>query len=195
MKVKMEGIKMQTRKDFTKLIDNMNLKIGVEIGVGRGRFSRYLLRNSNLCLLYSIDCWKKFEGDFYVDERNDSQFMNDIRYFETIIRLWKFRLGSNVIIRMMSKDAIELFKDNSLDFVYIDANHSYEKNLMDIKKWYKKIRKGGILSGHDYVNGTFGVTDIRVKDAVDDFVKENKLKLNVTKEKEFPSWWLVKRAY
>ena len=48
-------------------------------------------------------------------------------------------------------DAVKTFEDNSLDFVYIDGNHDFLNVAQDIHYWFKKVRPGGILSGHDYV--------------------------------------------
>ena len=47
-------------------------------------------------------------------------------------------------------DAVKDFPDRSLDFVYIDANHDVRHVIEDIEEWSKKIKKGGIISGHDY---------------------------------------------
>lgn len=52
--------------------------------------------------------------------------------------------------KMKSKKAVELFKDNSLDYVFIDGDHSYEEVCHDIDAWRMKVKKGGILAGHDY---------------------------------------------
>lgn len=49
------------------------------------------------------------------------------------------------------------FKDNYFDMVFIDADHKYEKIKQDILSWYPKIKKGGIISGHDYTINKFGV--------------------------------------
>ena len=54
------------------------------------------------------------------------------------------------IIRKSSKGAIKQFPNRSLDFVYIDADHSYKECKWDISHWMKKVRVGGILSGHNY---------------------------------------------
>ncbi|GAI57889.1 unnamed protein product [marine sediment metagenome] len=84
----------------------------------------------------------------------------------------------------MSADAVNLIPDN-LDFVYIDGNHAYEFVKEDIKNYWPKVKKGGVFGGHDYYN----LSKAReVKKAVDEFVKENKLKLftgNI-------DWWVVK---
>jgi hypothetical protein len=47
-------------------------------------------------------------------------------------------------------DALKDFEDDSLDFVYIDSNHDFINLAMDVQYWLRKVRKGGILSGHDY---------------------------------------------
>ena len=71
--------------------------------------------------------------------------------------------------RMTSAAAIHRFPDRSLDFVYIDALHTYEGAKIDINMWRHKIKPGGILGGHDYeptfpgviqaVDETFGKPD------------------------------------
>ena len=54
-------------------------------------------------------------------------------------------------MRMTSHQASKMFSDNSLDFVYIDANHSYESVREDLKIWYPKVTNGGYLFGDDYL--------------------------------------------
>jgi len=53
-------------------------------------------------------------------------------------------------VRCSSLDAALLYKNESLDFVFIDADHSYKEVKKDILAWMPKIKNGGILSGHDY---------------------------------------------
>ncbi len=47
-------------------------------------------------------------------------------------------------------EAAEDFEDNSIDFVYIDANHGFKYVAEDLWEWSKKVRSGGVISGHDY---------------------------------------------
>jgi hypothetical protein len=51
---------------------------------------------------------------------------------------------------MSSIEAAETYLDNSLDFVFIDAAHDYDSVKQDIISWLPKVKKGGIISGHDY---------------------------------------------
>jgi Methyltransferase domain len=67
-------------------------------------------------------------------------------------------------IRLTSGEAVYMYSNESLDFVFIDANHVYEAVMMDIDSWKRKIKPGGYIAGHDYkdedvrraVNDTFG---------------------------------------
>jgi predicted O-methyltransferase YrrM len=61
-------------------------------------------------------------------------------------------------LRKPSVEAALDFKDESQDFVFIDADHSYEAVKADIEAWYPKVRPGGMLAGHDYNEPSCGVT-------------------------------------
>lgn len=53
-------------------------------------------------------------------------------------------------IRMNSIEAANLYADNSLDFVSIDAAHDYDNVKADILAWLPKVKPGGMLAGDDY---------------------------------------------
>lgn len=53
-------------------------------------------------------------------------------------------------MQMFGKDAATFFKDGFLDFVYIDADHTYEAVVADINDWKGKVKKGGYIAGHDF---------------------------------------------
>jgi len=72
------------------------------------------------------------------------------------------------LMRLDSVDAAKLFLNGYFDLVFIDADHSYNGVTADIKAWMPKIRKGGIISGHDYTDG-LERKGCFVKQAVDDF--------------------------
>jgi|TARA_R110000824_G_scaffold2570_4_gene11849 predicted O-methyltransferase YrrM len=63
--------------------------------------------------------------------------------------LWK-RYKNIFQINNWTVNASRLFDDESIDFVYVDADHSYKGCMADLEAWYPKLKKGGILSGHDY---------------------------------------------
>lgn len=162
---------------------------GVEIGVDKGEFSEIILCNSNLKILYSVDPWKLFSKEKYNDVINISQEQYDAHKHETEQKLSKFGDRSK-IFQMTSEEAVKLFKDESLDFVYIDANHKDAKQ--DIELWYPKVRAGGILAGHDYIpDGQYSEGIFGVKGAVDEFVKKYNYKLFITNE-SWNSWYIIK---
>ena len=181
-----------TRDQLPHLLKGLNLNgMGAEVGVREGEYSEMILAGSNLSILYSIDSWTEFNQKEYKDIANVSQKLQDYRYLKTIIRLMKFR-NRSVCLRMKSEEAVKLFKDNSLDFIYLDANHSYKNCKLDITIWWPKLKKGGLFAGHDYLNGNLPAGIFGVKKAVDEFVGREKLKLFTTKEKKYPSWYLIK---
>jgi predicted O-methyltransferase YrrM len=52
-------------------------------------------------------------------------------------------------IKLFSTEASKMFKDQSLDIVYIDGDHSHAAVMEDIKHWLPKVKEGGYIAGHD----------------------------------------------
>ncbi len=189
-------LQIEFRNQLPILVKKLGLVgVGVEVGVQTGIYSEKILKLSNLKRLYSIDCWKSLEG--YKDIANKNQIKQYYYYLKTIIRLFKFGKRSR-ILRRFSKDAARLFADNSLDFIYIDAQHSYEGCKEDIREWWPKLKKEGIFAGHDYVNGKLLEGEFGVKRAVDELIKEKKQELFVIsaekgRDAKWPTWYLIKK--
>ena len=174
-------------KTLIDLFRRLGLKIGAEIGVERGIFSKRICKANPQLKLYSIDAWQFVKGyrDHVPQERLDG-FEKETRE-----RLKSFNCE---VIKGFSMDVVGKFDDESLDFVYIDAAHDYKSVKDDISEWDKKVRKGGIVAGHDYLSKLHG-TDYGVKRAVDEWVKKNKIMhLFILQEnlKKSPSWFYVK---
>jgi len=182
-------IQIKHRRQFPELFDSMNLKVGAEVGVYKGDFSKHILENSNVTTLYSIDPWKN-EEDLPIQE---------------LINICKDKLlpfaERSVIVISPSLEAVNMFEDNQLDFVYIDADHRYQGVKNDLIAWWTKVKTGGVFAGHDYSKRGKGIVPEQAKDsnrgrkgviqAVDEFVAQHHLSLNLTGEK-CKSWWIVK---
>jgi predicted O-methyltransferase YrrM len=131
------------RNDLALLFAELGFTKGAEIGVLFGRYSKILCETNPKLRLYSIDPWLA-----YKEYRNlHTQKINNDLYERTKKNLAPFNCE---IIRKMSMDAVKDFPDNSLDFVYIDGNHEFTSEANDIHEWSKKVKPGGIISGHDY---------------------------------------------
>ena len=131
------------RNQLAQLFAQLGFKTGAEIGILTGEFSEVLVRDNPHIKLYCIDPWQAY--DDYKDEKHQ-------KAFDTYYQAAKDRLApyNCQIIRKYSLDAAKDFPDQSLDFVYIDGNHNLQNVINDIAVWSKKIRVGGIISGHDY---------------------------------------------
>ena len=135
-------------------------KVGVEIGVYRGQNSEELLAAFPSLYLYLVDLWKEWSvGDPYYETRHmgkQTQEQWNAVYDEARTRIEKFRDRAQ-ILQEESVVASSRFGQGELDFVFIDADHSYEAVKKDIQSWLPKIRKGGLISGHDYGKSYGGV--------------------------------------
>ena len=138
------------RDDLAKLFAELDFKVGAEIGVWRGEYSETLCKANPNLHLYSVDSWQlssyeKLEQEIAL---NAPQSYFDTKYREAVQRLKPYNC---TIVKKDSMPALADFADNSLDFVYIDANHDFVNFTNDLHYWLKKVRPGGIMSGHDYV--------------------------------------------
>jgi len=130
------------RSDLPQFFVDMGYRVGAEIGVEEGYFSDELC--SVGLKIFSVDPWIHHPNWRY---QRTQEAMEKI-YNRAVKRLGKY--PDNTIIRKFSMDAVGDFKDESLDFVYIDGNHEFRYVAEDLYEWSKKVRKGGIVSGHDY---------------------------------------------
>jgi len=185
------------RAALRELKDKKDL-IGAEIGVWRGGNAVEILNGLDVKKLYLIDPYAIYDGwGFKVIGNGNHDLTRQ-----------KDQVWENLILsRSMAKEALKPFEDKvvwiekpsseavevveeSLDFVYIDGNHDYEFVKEDIELWTPKIKKGGLVSGHDY--------DIPyTAKAVDDYCKKHKIKLEtrfnkLTTDAGPKDWWFIK---
>jgi predicted O-methyltransferase YrrM len=160
--------------------------VGVEVGVWHGEGAKYMLENCpEITRLYLIDPYEKayefnecklppqgFKENAFKDAITDA-VKNTMKWSE---KAW--------FIFARSVEAVKTI-DEPLDFVYIDANHDYKYVLEDCNTWLPKIKKGGIISGHDYNRSP----DDDVKNAVNSFIESKGLVLTGS----VPDWWCYVR--
>jgi hypothetical protein len=175
---------------LSEIINQNNLKIGCEVGIGYGLHAENILKNTNIEKLYLVDPMEYYENDaFPIDIVNNGGF--ELLKDEILLNLKKYEKRYEFFRTTSTGISNSQIPDNSLDFVFIDGNHSYEYVKNDLEFWYKKVKNSGYITGDDYENYNFGV-----KQAVDEFVEKNNFILTfVTKEgKEKSGIFLIKKT-
>ena len=134
------------------LLRNKPCARGAEIGVFKGVFANRMFKHlPEIQTYYCIDPWAH-DKEYLKSLRKNSNEMktspnNAYKAFLNNTNTWKKK---RIILRMTSMQALDKVVDGSLDWVFIDGNHTYPHAKQDIIGWSKKLKVGGLLSGHDY---------------------------------------------
>lgn len=166
------------------------LRLGCEVGVQCGEHAETLLQ-AGVDFLFLVDLWAQQPDYFDVANVHDAHHQQN--YEETLIRMAKYP-GRFSVKRGASVALAREFNDGYFDFVYIDANHNLEPVRADLRAWYPKVRPGGWLCGHDFLNNTdYCGTGFAVEAAVREFCAEiGVTELCVCPDEPFPNWHFVK---
>lgn len=140
--------------DFNKLYDRMINEVSeghfVEVGSWLGKSACYMaemIKRSGKHIAFDcVDLWS-LEGNDPWYKQAFEKYGNIFEIFQTNISKTGYKVG---IKRMPSVEAAKLYENESLDFVFIDANHQYKWVKEDIQAWLPKVKKGGYIGGHDY---------------------------------------------
>ncbi len=150
-----KGDQIQGLIDLWNCID-IDVKEMVEVGSAYGESVNVWSQLNKEMKIHCVDTWGGQKGGGV--EKN---------YGEIAFKVFSDRILNNkniIVVREKSIIASKNFSDNSLDFVYIDANHSYKCVTGDLDAWYPKVRVGGYVGGHDYKDKF-----IESKTAINDF--------------------------
>jgi hypothetical protein len=123
----------------------------VEVGAWKGQSAAYMgveIANSGKKIDFHVIDW--FKGSDEPAHHSDRDVregrLKEVFHQNTapVAHLMKVHEG-------MSAPSANLFRDNSVDFVFIDAAHDYDNVKADIQAWLPKVKSGGLLSGDDYI--------------------------------------------
>jgi predicted O-methyltransferase YrrM len=152
---------------FQLLYSNMVNKFGnnstfVEIGTWKGKSAVYMAEkikdSGKRILFYTIDIFTGEDGyDYDQDVKDGNLFEKFTQNIEPVKTYIQPLVGDSKIL-------YENFKNESIDFLFVDGDHRYKSVKEDLKLWFPKIKPGGIISGHDYNEPSCGV-----RQAVDEF--------------------------
>jgi len=138
-------------------------------------------RNKTDRIFYCVDNWNGVPDVYLISNDVAKEYKGNKLYkqFTENIKPVKDYIK---VLSMPSIEASKQFDDNYLDFVFIDAGHEYEEAKSDIDAWYPKLKKSGILAGHDYTDEFPGVIK-----AVNEFCKKH----NLSKKILETSWIII----
>lgn len=138
------------------MLEKLKWKTAIEVGVQKGLLAKKMLDNWPSNTEYKlVDLWGREDGYKEPGEHSNSFHENALR--ETKRRVKPYMDKVEFFI-MRSTDAAKKIEDNHFDFVYLDARHDYCAVADDIDSYWPKVRPGGILAGHDFIDAQYAVS-------------------------------------
>lgn len=141
--IKVEGF--QRAPDLYLLFKELGYIKGAEIGVRWGQNALAMCEAIPGLDLTVADMWTEYKDidRLYPNEKHQ-------RFYE---KAKEILAPYNVtFMRMSSMEAVKKFDNESLDFVYLDANHKFDYIMEELIEWSRKVKVGGIISGHDFAH-------------------------------------------
>jgi hypothetical protein len=170
------------RPFFKEIAEKYPKSTGVEVGVFEGFNSLGACRFCDPKKIYLVDPYKQYNE--VIEGTLTSYTQED---WDNIYEWAQQRLiGMPVeFIRKTSLDASKDFADESLDYVYIDGDHSVEAVSEDIDSWHRKVKNGGIIGGHDAI-------ELEVQQALAGWLYKHQEYSNFFHFK-WNDWWIIKK--
>lgn len=139
----------QSRETFwAEFVNSFGLQQIAEIGVYRGDFAKTLLQGcERLTRYYMIDPWKHLTD--WNKPANLPEAELESYYQETMSKT-EFAAGKRCILRGRTVDVIDHIPDQTLDFAYIDGDHTLRGITIDLTCIFPKVRLGGFVGGDDF---------------------------------------------
>ena len=162
------------------MINKYGYQEGAEIGVAFGAHSRRILDGTNIKKLWGID---PYFPNLFCNFHTQNEA--DIFYYWVLDKMLIFGDRYKLLRDFANKAKLQ-FKNESLDFIFIDGDHSYEGVRDDLNNWVSKVRTGGLVCGDDYNTIWPGVPR-----AVNEFISKNSYALNFACNNRV--WWFIKK--
>ena len=156
------------RPQLAQWFKEWGLNSGVEVGTYMGKYAEVLCQANPKLRLTCVDPWVAYNG--YKDYSTQRSLNKGYEGAKIVAEKYKCTM-----VREFSVDAAKQFPDGYFDFVYIDANHELPWVIQDLYTWIPKVRKGGVISGHDYLFGDLCPV-LQVVPAVHAYTQANRIK-------------------
>ena len=166
--------------------------VTLEIGVQKGHFSDAMLQRMKPAVHYMVDPYVRHDSEDY--DLDKSNFEDHEQLYASVLERFAEPLakGRAVMHRTTSIAAAREFPDGYFDFIYIDAMHFYEAVLLDLFTYSRKLKRGGVLAGHDFTLSRDAVAQkFGVVDAVKEFARETDFSLRCITWEPWSSYFLA----
>lgn len=165
---------MTRKTGMLDMFNELGFKVGVEVGTDHGEYAKVILDRMPNVKLYTIDPFLAYT------EGQDVKTQEDVdKIYEQAKELLK-GYPNCTMVREKSLDAVKRFSPETIDFVFIDGDHTYEEVKKDLNAWAKIVKKGGIVAGHDYREDK--ARNYGVVEAVNEYVLENNQELYILRK-------------
>ena len=148
---------MKTVKNRTEFLNELSTYLpkeitAIELGVFDGAFSKEILDILLPQKLYLVDPFEANE-ETYGDAMQITTAYSTRNELSLVTDKFKYEINHEQVIvdKAYSYDAVNNYQNNYFDFIYIDASHLYKDVKRDLNDWLSKLKKGGLMCGHDYV--------------------------------------------
>jgi hypothetical protein len=165
----------------TRLLNEIKPKgkiVGVEVGLWKADFALLMLKENKRLHWFGVDPYTEYGRKYRKQKQWDG-------IYDKVVNKMKPYKKRFMLIRALSSEAVRFIPDG-VDFVFIDGNHDPDMVYNDLLLYEKKVRPGGIMAGHDYMQ--------RVAEPVNDYVKkfDRKLFIDASFDPCGVFWWRVK---
>ena len=160
-----------SRDELPQFCVDMGFHVGAEIGVYKAEYTEKFCAVG--LSMTGIDPWLAYAGAGRTPQKQERQEFI-YQHAQRVLEPYK---NTATLMRKASMDAVNHFRDEALDFVYIDGDHSFPHVANDIFYWAKKVKRGGIVAGHDYFSTNPKAQNVicHVQPVVDAYVRMYKI--------------------
>jgi Methyltransferase domain len=133
---------------WSAFLDRVDARTVAEIGVFRGEFAEHVLDACpRIETYYMLDPWRHLDDWNKPANRDDAEFEEILA--EAMERT-RAHAGKRVVLRGRTTDVVDEIPDGSLDFAYVDGDHTLRGITIDLVRVYPKVRAGGWIGGDDF---------------------------------------------
>lgn len=170
-----------------------------EVGVLEGGLSQHILTVATPQRLHLVDLWEcQADRDYALDPSNGTPELQNVR-LDGVKKRFADQISSGQVVlnRGYSHVIAESFPSNYFDWVFIDANHTYEAVLTDLRAYGAKLKEDGLIVGHDFTNQRYAQEcKFGVVEAVKQYCRESGfVPVALTGRDQFPTYVLARRSH